>query len=173
MSSWLLSSISYQAAESASFISRLPPRIRQKKCGQREMPAQLFFLKKFKAYVPHSSVNLQLPSLHHDPPSQIVYFSIILNTSSGSFADDISFGKLIVIINTMQVMKVVQKAADPMDQKLRSSSPFLKLMRRRVIKSVNPALAQLKTMEAILFQAQQSKRDLMGLVVIVVASYTS
>ena len=59
-----------------------------------------------------------------------------------------------------------------MDQKLRSSSPFLKLMRRRVIKSVNPALAQLKTMEAILFQAQQSKRDLMGLVVIVVASYT-
>ena len=48
-----------------------------------------------------------------------------------------------------------------MDKKLKSPSPFLKLMTRRVVESVNPATERLKTMDAILFQAKQSKQDLM------------
>ena len=89
----------------------------------------------------------------------------------GAFADDISFGKLIVIINTKQIVKAVQKASATMDQKLNSSSPFLKLMGRRVLESVNPATARLKTLDAILYQSHQSKRDLMGLAALGVASY--
>ena len=70
-----------------------------------------------------------------------------------SFADDISFGKLIVTVSTKQIVKAVQKASATMDQKLNSPSPFLKLMGRRVMESVNPATAKLKTMDAILYQA--------------------
>ena len=62
-------------------------------------------------------------------------------TNYGSFADDISFGKLIVTVNTMQIVKAVEKASATMDQKLNSPSPFLKLMGWRVMESVNPATA--------------------------------
>ena len=61
----------------------------------------------------------------------------------GAFADDISYGKLIVTINTKQIVKAVQKASATMDQKLNSPCPFLKLMGRRVLESVNPATARL------------------------------
>ena len=57
-----------------------------------------------------------------------------------------------------------------MDQKINSTSPFLKLMGRRVLQSVNPATSRLDTLDAILYQAQQSKRDLMGLAALGVAS---
>ena len=57
-------------------------------------------------------------------------------TYYGAFADDISFGKLIVTIDTKRIMKAVQKAAETMDQKINSTSPFLKLMGRRVLESV-------------------------------------
>ena len=60
-------------------------------------------------------------------------------------------------------MKAVLKAAATMDQKINSTSPFLKLMGRRVLESVNPATERLNTLDAILYQARQSKRDLMGL----------
>ena len=79
----------------------------------------------------------------------------------GAFADHISFGKLIVTIDTKQIMKAVQKAAATMDQKINSTSPFLKLMGRRVLESVNPALDRLNALDAILYKARQSKRDLM------------
>ena len=72
-------------------------------------------------------------------------------TYYGAFADDISFGKLIVTIDTKQIMKAVQKAAATMDQKINSTSPFLKLMGRRVLQSVNPATARLNTPPAELF----------------------
>ena len=71
-------------------------------------------------------------------------------TYYGAFADDISFGKLIVTIDTKRIMKVVQKAAATMDQKIYSTSPFLKLMGRRVLESVNPATERLNTLDAIL-----------------------
>ena len=74
-------------------------------------------------------------------------------TYYGLFADDISFGKLIVTINTKQIVRAVQKASATMDQKLNLPSPFLKLMGRRVLESVNPATARLKALDAILFQA--------------------
>ena len=51
----------------------------------------------------------------------------------GAFADDISFGKLIVTIDTKRFMKAVLKAAATMDQKINSTSPFLKLMGRRAV----------------------------------------
>ena len=89
----------------------------------------------------------------------------------GAFADDISFGKLIVTIDTKRIMKAVQKAAATMDQKINSTSPFLKLMGRRVLESVNPATDRLNTLDAILYQARQSKRDLMGLAALGVAIY--
>ena len=89
----------------------------------------------------------------------------------GSFADDISFGKLIVTINTKQIVRAVQKASATIDQKLNSPSPFLKLMGWRVMESVNLATARLKTMDAILYQAHQSKRDLMGIAAMAAASY--
>ena len=79
----------------------------------------------------------------------------------GAFADDISFGKLIVAIDTKRIMKAVLKAAATMDQKINSTSLFLKLMGRRVLESVNPATERLNTLDAILYQARQSKRDLM------------
>ena len=60
-------------------------------------------------------------------------------TYYGAFADDISFGKLIVTIDTKRIMRAVQKAAATMDHKINSTSPFLKLMGRRVLESVNPA----------------------------------
>ena len=41
----------------------------------------------------------------------------------GAFADDISFGKLIVTIDTKRIMKAVLKAAATMDQKIISTSP--------------------------------------------------
>ena len=69
------------------------------------------------------------------------------------------------------MVKAVQKASDTLDQKLRSSSPFLKLMGRRVMELINPATAWLKTTDAILFQAHQSKRDLMGIAAMAAASY--
>ena len=89
----------------------------------------------------------------------------------GAFADDISFGKLIVTIDTKRIMRAVQKAAATMDQKINSTSPFLKLMGRRVLESVKPATERLNTLDAILYRAQQSKRDLMGLAAMGVASY--
>ena len=46
---------------------------------------------------------------------------------------DISFGSLIVTINTKQVVRAVQKAAATMDKMIKSPSPFLKLMGRRVM----------------------------------------
>ena len=92
-------------------------------------------------------------------------------TYYGLFADDISFGKLIVTINTKRVVRAVQKVAETMDQKLKSPSSFLKLMGRRVMESVNPATQRLKTMDAILFQAKLSKRDPMGLAAIAAVSY--
>ena len=92
-------------------------------------------------------------------------------TYYGSFADDISFGKLIVTVNTKQIVRAVQKASAMVDQKLNSPSPFLKLMGRRVMESINPVTARLKTMEAILYQAHQSKRDLMGMAALGAASY--
>ena len=92
-------------------------------------------------------------------------------TYYGAFADDISFGKLIVTIDTKRIMKAVQKAAATMDQKINSTSPFLKLMGRRVLQSVNPATERRNTLDAILYRAQQSKRDLMGLAALGVASY--
>ena len=90
-------------------------------------------------------------------------------TYYGAFADDISFGKLIVTIDTKRIMKAVQKAAATMDHKINSTSPFLKLMGRRVLESVNPAMEKLNTLDAIPHQAQQSKRDLMGLAALGVA----
>ena len=92
-------------------------------------------------------------------------------TYYGSFADDISFGKLIMTLNTKQIVRAVQKASATMDQKLNSPSPFLKLMGRMVMESVNPATARLKTMDAILYPAHQSKRDLMGMAALGAASY--
>ena len=89
----------------------------------------------------------------------------------GAFADDISFGKLIVTIDTKRIMKAVLKAGATMDQKINSTSPFLKLMGRRVLESVNPATERLNTLDAILYQARQSKRDIMGLAALGVASY--
>ena len=82
-----------------------------------------------------------------------------------------TFGKLIVTINTKQIERAVQKASATMDQKLNSPSPFLKLMGRRVMESINPATARLKTMDSILYQAHQSKRDLMGMGTLGAASY--
>ena len=52
---------------------------------------------------------------------------------------------------------MVQKASETMDQKLNLPSPFLKLMGRRVMESVNTATARVKTMDPILYQAHQSK----------------
>ena len=89
----------------------------------------------------------------------------------GAFADDISFGKLIVTIDTKRIMKAVLKAGATMDHKINSTSPFLKLMGRRVLESVNPATERLNTLDAILYQARQSKRDIMGLAAMGVASY--
>ena len=89
----------------------------------------------------------------------------------GAFADDISFAKLIVTIDTKHIITAVQKSAATMDQKINSTSPFLKLMGRRVLESVKPATERLYTMDAILYRAQHSKRDLMGLAAIGVASY--
>ena len=60
-----------------------------------------------------------------------------------------------------------------MDQKINSTSPFLKLMGRRVLESVNPATERLNTQDTILYQAEQSKRDLMGLAALGVASYVT
>ena len=54
-------------------------------------------------------------------------------TYHGSFVDDISFGKLILQINTKTMVRTVKKAADTMNRKLRSPSPFLKLMGRRIM----------------------------------------
>ena len=54
-------------------------------------------------------------------------------TYYGAFAYDINFGKLIVTIDTKQILKAVQKAAATMDHKINSTSPFLKLMGRRVL----------------------------------------
>ena len=87
--------------------------------------------------------------------------------------DDISYGKLIVTVDTKHIMKAVQKAAATMDQKINSTSPFLKLMGRRVLESVKPATERLNTLDAILYRAQQSKRDLMGLAAMGVVSYAS
>ena len=89
-------------------------------------------------------------------------------TYYGAFSDDISFGKLIVTIDTKRITKAVQKAAATMDHKINSTSPFLKLMGRRVL---DPATERLNTLDAILYRAQQSKRDLMGLAAMGVASY--
>ena len=75
-------------------------------------------------------------------------------------------------VNTKQIVRAVQKASATMDHKLNSPSLFLKLMGRRVMESVYPATARLKTMDAILYQAHQSKRDLMGMAALGVASYT-
>ena len=75
-------------------------------------------------------------------------------TYHGSFADDISFGKLILQINTKTMVRTVKKAADTMNRKLRSPSPFLKLMGRRIMESVNPATQRLETLDAILYQAK-------------------
>ena len=77
-------------------------------------------------------------------------------TYYGSFADDISFGKLIVTVNTKQIVRAVKKASATMDQKLNSPGPFLKLMGRRVMESVNPATARLKT---CLLYTSPSPRD--------------
>ena len=92
-------------------------------------------------------------------------------TYYGSFADNISFGKLIVTINTKQIVRAVQKASATMDQKLNSPSPSLKLKGRRVMESVSPATARLKTMDTILYPANQSKRYLMGIAAMVAASH--
>ena len=92
-------------------------------------------------------------------------------TYHGSFADDISFGKLILQINTKTMVRTVKKAADTMNRKIRSPSPFLKLMGRRIMESVNPATQRLETLDAILYQAKQSKRDLIGLAAMATASY--
>ena len=92
-------------------------------------------------------------------------------TYHGSFADDISFGKLILQINTKTMVQTVKKAADTMNRKIRSPSPFLKLMGRRIMESVNPATQRLETLDAILYQAKQSKRDLIGLAAMATASY--
>ena len=94
-------------------------------------------------------------------------------TYHGSFADDISFGKLILQINTKTMVRTVKKAADTMNRKLRSPSPFLKLMGRRIMESVNPATQRLETLDAILYQAKQSKRDLLGLAAMACLLYTS
>ena len=92
-------------------------------------------------------------------------------TYHGSFADDISFGKLILQINTKTMVRTVKKAADTMNRKLCSPSPFLKLMGRRIMESVNPATQRLETLDAILYQAKQSKRDLLGLAAMATAGY--
>ena len=92
-------------------------------------------------------------------------------TYHGSFADDISFGKLILQINTKTMVQTVKKAADTMNRKIRLPSPFLKLMGRRIMESVNPATQRLETLDAILYQAKQSKRDLIGLAAMATASY--
>ena len=74
----------------------------------------------------------------------------------GAFVDDISFGKLIVTINTKQIMTAVQKSAATMDKKINSTSPFLKLMGRRVLESVKPATERLYT---CLLYTSPSPRD--------------
>ena len=58
----------------------------------------------------------------------------------GAFADDISFSKLIVTIDTKRILRAVQKAAATMDHKINSTSPFLKLMGRRVLEFVQVAV---------------------------------
>ena len=78
-------------------------------------------------------------------------------TYYGAFADDISFSKLIVTIDTKRIMKAVQKAAATMGHKINSTSPFLKLMGRRVLESVDPATERLNT---CLLYTSPSPRDL-------------
>ena len=41
------------------------------------------------------------------------------------------------------------------------------------MESMNPAMQRLKTMDAILFRAKQSKRDLMGLAAMAAANYAA
>ena len=89
----------------------------------------------------------------------------------GAFADDISYAKMSLKLNTKRMVKTVEKATSTMTSKLQAPSPFLKLLGHRLLQSVQPATDRLRTLDAILYQQGRNKRGLAGIAALAAAGY--